>query len=144
MTLTVKQTMVLALIAGAYAGNAIAAEDSDAIASPTNTPIAVRDPFWPVGYRPAVKNTGPQEEAASRIQERTSWPSLKLSGITRSGESRYIAIIEGIGLVETGDIITLRQDNLIYRWRINAVTAEGVSRTRLDVREPIAVLQESD
>ena len=53
----------------------------------------------------------------------------------------YIAILDGIGLVESGDEISKRQDNLIYRWRINKITAQGVSRTRLDVREPTTALQ---
>lgn len=117
-------------------------------AAPDTTPgapaaplTALRDPFWPVGFRPVPVSEQEVDKQVSRIRELTRWPKLTLRGITRTGQGEHIAIIEGIGLVESGDIISMRRDGLIYRWRINDVTAAGISRTRLDVREPMSAPQ---
>jgi len=121
-----------------------AAPDS-AAAAPAETPAdpltSLRDPFWPVGFRPVPVSQKEVHEQVTRIRELTRWPKLILRGITRTGRGELIAIIEGIGLVESGDIISMRRDGLIYRWRINDVTAAGISRTRLDVREPMSAPQ---
>ena len=111
---------------------------SEPAAHSTNT---LRDPFWPVGFTPTPKEALDASQAESRIMEQTRWPKLELRGITRTTQGDYIAILDGIGLVEPGDEISKRQHNLIYRWRINEITAQGVSRTRLDVREPTTTLQ---
>ena len=125
------------ILAMGVASHGVGAEDS------TNTPSAravspesLRDPFWPVGFRPIPKSEEERDAQADRIQELTRWPKLILRGITRTGQNEYIAILEGVGLVEGGDIISMRKDGLIYRWRINEISEKGISRTRLDVREP--------
>jgi hypothetical protein len=110
--------------------------------STTSTEAALRDPFWPVGFTPSPKTVLNPSLAKSRIRSQTRWPKLTLRGITRTGKGDYIAIIDGIGLVEPGDVVSKREDNLIYRWRINTINAKGISRTRLDVREPTTTLQE--
>jgi hypothetical protein len=38
--------------------------------------------------------------------------------------------------VETGDVVVIQRDALIYRWRIDRVSADGVASTRLDVTKP--------
>lgn len=105
--------------------------------SPEPSAQTLRDPFWPIGYKPkapepkvkADDKTGPEI-----IEQRIKWPNLKLKGITKALDGSYIAILEGIGIVEAGDVIRMRQNNLIYRWKINAITEKGVSHTQLDVR----------
>ncbi len=111
---------------------------TNSAAQETITPESLRDPFWPVGFRPAPVSEKEDVDKLSRIRELARWPKLTLRGITRTGRNEYIAILEGIGLVEPGDIVSIRQDGLIYRWRINDITADGISRTRLDVREPMS------
>ncbi len=108
------------------------------------SPQTLRDPFWPVGFRPVPVSKKQVSEQASRIRELTRWPTLALRGITRTGKGEYIAIIDGIGLAEPGDIISMRRGGLIYRWRINDITADGISRTRLDVREPMSAPQQTE
>ncbi len=104
----------------------------------------LRDPFWPVGYKPLPKSVKQESERVTRIQRQTRWPELELRGITRRGQAEFIAVIEGVGLVESGDIISMRKEGLIYRWRINAISENGISRTRLDVREPTSALQQPE
>ena len=109
--------------------------------APPELLTSVRDPFWPVGFSPVPVSEKQVSERVSRIRELTQWPKLELRGITRTGKGEYIAILNGIGLVEPGDIISMRRDGLIYRWRVNDITAAGISRTRLDVREPMSAPQ---
>jgi hypothetical protein len=131
-----KNSIGLLMLAVVVIGSSSA--HSEPAADSTNT---LRDPFWPVGFTPTPKGALDVSQAESRIIEQTRWPKLDLRGITRTANGDYIAILDGIGLVEPGDTISKRQDNLIYRWRINKITAQGVSRTRLDVREPTTTLQ---
>jgi hypothetical protein len=111
--------------------------DNDSLAT-------LRDPFWPIGYRPVPKTKKEAQAKISRIRARTHWPTIKLRGVTRHGENKYIAILEGIGLVEPGDVVAIKKEGLIYRWRINDVNENGISRTRLDVREATSVLQNEE
>jgi len=91
-----------------------------------------RDPFWPVGYQPAQPREN-EEKPDAEIQEQIEWPRLKLTGITRSSHG-YIAIIDGVGLVETGDTISFERDGMVFRLRIDAIVKDGVSCTKLNVR----------
>lgn len=130
------------LLMGTAAGHSEPAESATNAAPEAIALESLRDPFWPVGFRPVPVSEKQIHEQVSRIRELTHWPTLALRGITRTGKGEYIAIIEGVGLVEPGDIISMRKGGLIYRWRINDVTAEGISRTRLDVREPLSAPQQ--
>ena len=101
--------------------------------------ILVRDPFWPVGFYPLAETEKQDDEKkqmqVDRLQELIKWPKLELKGITRTSDNHYIAILDKIGLVEEGDIISVQKDGLIYRWRINTVTDKGISRTQLSAKE---------
>ncbi len=99
--------------------------------------INLRDPFWPVGYKPASESEKIEDSKIADLKAKIKWPALPLRGITHAGGKRYIAIIEGVGIVESGDIVTIKQDSLIYRWVIDRVTGDGISSTRLDVTEKV-------
>jgi len=88
----------------------------------------IRDPFWPVGFRPS-----PKEEIKKVVEGPVSWPALKLKGITRDAKGRYLAILEGVGVVATGETIALQEGSLIYRWKVNAVDSNGASCVKMDV-----------
>jgi len=109
--------------------------------------VSMRDPFWPVGFYPVPESKKENEEEKekekqlSELQARTKWPKLELIGLTKTSDNKYVAILKDFGVVEPGDIISAKQDGLIYRWRINAITGKGISRTRLEVREPTPTLQ---
>lgn len=96
---------------------------------------ALRDPFWPVGYKPVSESEKIEISKIADLKAKISWPALPLRGVTHSGGKNFIAMIEGVGLVEAGDLVVIEQDSLIYRWRIDKVTSAGVSSTRLDVTE---------
>jgi hypothetical protein len=97
----------------------------------------LRDPFWPVSYKPASESQKIEDTKIADLKAKISWPPLPLRGVTHAGGRNYIAIIEGVGLVEAGDFVEIVQDSLIYRWRIDKVSGTGVSSTRLDVTEKI-------
>ena len=109
--------------------------------------VYMRDPFWPVGFYPMPESKKENEEERekekqlSELQARTKWPKLELIGLTKTSDNKYVAILKDFGVVEPGDIISAKQDGLIYRWRINAITDKGILRTRLEVREPTPTLQ---
>ncbi len=107
----------------------------------TVTQTSLRDPFWPVGFTPIPTKVKEIEKKRSQLEKRIKWPKLELKGITRTSDNRYIAVIKGVGLVETGDTISAKKDGLIYRWRITAITKAGISRKRLDVKEVSTNLQ---
>jgi hypothetical protein len=121
-----------------------------ALAEPAATPppeppaeawLLLRDPFWPVGFTPAPK-IDPAVTKLETIRERIDWPRITLKGLTRTASGRHVAILDGVGLVESGDIVTIERGGLAYRWRIDEVTRRGIRTTRMDVRDPRERLQE--
>ena len=126
---------------------AMAEADPTTNSIPTNTTTeteamvdVLRDPFWPVGYVPAPPEPDISEaevakiEAALETKAKTKWPALHLKGITRASRGRYMAIIESVGLIETGQTVTMQRDGLLYTWMIDEVSAKGVRFTRLEAR----------
>ncbi len=95
----------------------------------------LRDPFWPVGFKPASEEEQKERMRIDALQSRIKWPDLKLRGITHASGKTYIAVIENIGLVEPGDIVAIKRDRMIYRWRISRISPEGITSTRLDATE---------
>ena len=131
-------TLLWALLAAA---DPSAAQDPSAVTTPaeatTNTPSLVRDPFWPMGYWPPPRQRDADsatDQTPARIRLIARWPRLELKGIFRQADGRCLALIDGVGMVEEGTVVTLPRDGLIYRWKINAVSPQGVSHVKLDAR----------
>lgn len=130
------------LVFTACIAGAVTAATADGTPPPAATPPGnpgfqqLRDPFWPVGYQPATESEQEKRTQIEDLKTRINWPALPLRGVTHAGGRRFIAVIEGIGLVETGDVVVIQRDALIYRWRIDRVSADGVASTRLDVTKP--------
>ncbi len=106
-------------------------------AQPTNRWDQARDPFWPIGYTPpspTEPEPDPETARLAAIQEQIQWPELKLSGLTHTGEGRHLAIIEGVGIVEPGETIQIRREGIVYRWRVDAITARGINVSELEAR----------
>jgi len=101
----------------------------------TNLITAARDPFWPVGFFPVSESKVKEQEQINQLQSRIKWPKLKLVGITKSSDNNYIAILEKIGIIEEGDIISVQKNDIIYRWKINTINNKGISRTQLSAKE---------
>ncbi len=110
-----------------------------------------RDPFWPVGYAPkkiqkikekvpgkvsiAVEST-PEPVRAPMWEE--AGKKLDIRGISlihdkNSKIPKYLAMVAG-KLVEAGDVVSVRYDERVYRWRVVAIGEEGVSLQKMDVR----------
>ena len=125
------------LVIKALSGEAVTAENEHKTAQAFVEAVEekiekeMRDPFWPIGYRPKSRESKNEPDFSSTAQMK--WPALKVKGLTKGVSGNYIAILENIGVVEAGDIIRIEQNGVIYRWKINAVTKKGVSSTRLDV-----------
>jgi len=77
---------------------------------------------------------GEQNATSSAVPTDPEWPELKLRGVTRTGADRYIAIVDGIGMVNEGDVVSLRKGGHIFRWRIDSVSSDSIKRTRIDIR----------
>lgn len=96
---------------------------------------SIRDPFWPVGYTPVPESKKLEQAKISRLESLIKWPKLKLQGISRTSDNKYLAVIDKIGIVEEGDVIAVKKDGIIYRWKINKITKNGISRTKLNPKE---------
>ncbi len=93
----------------------------------------IRDPLLPPGIEIPDEETDPQDEQRNAITARVDWPQLRLRGITQLGAERFIAIIEDIGIVETGEEVSMRRGDMIYTWRIAAIAADGITTKRIHV-----------
>jgi hypothetical protein len=95
-----------------------------------------RDPFWPVGWAPPnfgkPKDNGRPEEKSSLIKWDEAVKQLRVRGVTRSGD-RYFAVVEGMGVVEAGDVVSVEYEGLTYRWTVVSVNARGIVPRKLDL-----------
>lgn len=93
-----------------------------------------RDPFWPVGYVPRPKEDPAEQdiEVIPRYVER--WPKLVLRGIILQGKEKYMAVLDGVGIVETGEVVAIERGGLVYRWQIDKINRTEISYTRLAAR----------
>ncbi|MEI6563273.1 MAG: hypothetical protein WCO42_03075 [bacterium] len=108
-----------------------------------------RDPFWPVGYAPKPVVRKPEMSPEKRSGETPPdiprgplWDEarkkLDIRGISlihdkMTGKSRYLAMVSR-KLIEEGNVISIKYDNLVYRWKVVGINEEGLSLQKLDVR----------
>jgi hypothetical protein len=117
-----------------------AAEGTNRIEEADAVLLGLRDPFWPVGYEPPPpepERTDQEIEQAKveeEIEKKIKWPALQLKGITHAGKDRYMAIVAGVGLVESGQTVSLRKDEMLYSWLVEEVSRKGLKFTRLEAR----------
>jgi hypothetical protein len=99
-----------------------------------NLPAAfdqLRDPLTPPGYLAPKQDL--EEQMREGLAARITWPTLQLRGITHTGGRMFFAMIDQFGIVEEGEEIRIRQDDMIYTWRVDKISASGISTTRLHV-----------
>ncbi|MDZ4198949.1 MAG: hypothetical protein U1E27_06650 [Kiritimatiellia bacterium] len=107
----------------------------------------LRNPFWPVGYRPAARpgarvtadpKTAAEQAALEAVRLEQAWGTararLVIQGISRVGDTRAIALINGKA-TEAGETVSLALDGMVFRWRIKAIDLSGVDLERVDVRQ---------
>ncbi len=109
---------------------------------------ALRDPLLPPGFAQVDDAEHAEQERLRQeaaLAERIQWPTLKLRGITHAGRRSFIAVLEEIGIVEEGDEIRMRRDDFIYTWRVDSISENGITTTRLHVvaaQAPMQALQQ--
>ncbi len=102
-------------------GTVIWAEDLEAV---------VRDPFWPVGYTPPT----PAEAAAATVDvPELEWPDLPVRGRSRAVDGSYLALIEGIGIVRAGQVVSVPSQGHWFHWRIIRIDAARVQVEELGI-----------
>jgi len=108
----------------------------------------VRDPFWPPDYWPKKKDAGATiSSTPAKTNEQTAvvqtpvadnvlrWPEVKVKGLIRQLNGNYGAMIEGVnGMVEAGQVISIVQNGMAFRFKIKAITEKGVIRQKLDYK----------
>jgi hypothetical protein len=145
------------IVEGAGTGGAVLATNGMDVVKDVGRP---RDPFWPVGYvpvklvkkgglaKPNTKEAGPGASAtvvgsvpepAVRMpmwddaRKRLDIRGISLIRDKDSGVPRYLAMVAG-KLVEVGNVVVVKFDERVYRWRVVGINEDGVSLQKLDVR----------
>ena len=100
----------------------------------------LRDPFWPLGWTPPPVETFVDTRPEARPKGPVRWDEatrmLELTALTQLPSGKYLAVLKGIGVVETGDKIAVKFGGLIYRWEITSITSEGIVPQRIGVSAP--------
>lgn len=104
----------------------------------------IRDPFWPIGYWPSLAGStnaagirqpiaGIKTNAAPQ-EILISWPELKVKGLTKQADGSYLAIVDGVGIVEAGQIVQIRRDGFIFKYKISEINKKGILQQKLDYK----------
>lgn len=92
-----------------------------------------RDPFWPIGFRPAGPVGRPGVVANAIDQPELVWPEIPVQGRSRGDDGRYFVLIRGIGVVTAGEEIAIRRGEYWFHWRIAEIDEAGIRSIRLGV-----------
>lgn len=94
-----------------------------------------RDPFWPVGWEPP--QMGPVTGDMPTKSLLTNWDEaralLQVTGLSKTRDGKYLAILKRIGVVEQGDTVSVNFRGLNYKWKIASVTSKGIVPERIGV-----------
>jgi hypothetical protein len=101
------------------------------------TPVS-RDPFWPVGYAPkSAAELEREKSAAEASRNKVSGPkwsearaSLRVGGYMKTQDG-YAALVNN-SVVTPTDVIALIFEDKLYRWKVETVSANGISFIQLD------------
>lgn len=103
-----------------------------ATAAETDESSHLRDPFWPVSYNaPAPQTSTGNGEAGTVAAPTLRWPELPIRGISRGPDGSFFALIENIGVVRTGEVVSVFKDNLWFHWHIAGIEAKGLRTIKL-------------
>jgi len=123
----------LILVAGVGIAQTAETSPAAADATPEDSSAAapeplVRDPFWPVGWKPepvsAGAAVGPARNAVTKWDEARN--KIQLSGLSKNVRGDFVAILKGVGIVEAGDVVSVQHDGLFYKWKIKDITSKGI------------------
>ncbi len=98
---------------------------------------SMRDPFWPIGWKPAPMETISGAKPEARPKGPIRWDEatkmLELTALMKLSDDQYVATLKGIGTVEAGDTISVNYGGLTYRWEVRSITDRGIAPRRLGV-----------
>jgi hypothetical protein len=98
-----------------------------------NSPL--RDPFWPVGYRPArivTKEPGPQGPVIKRdavSDWNTAMQNVDIQGVSSRAGDEFYAVINGEVKGE-GETVSVELGGTIYTWEIQRISPPGSVKLR--------------
>jgi hypothetical protein len=107
--------------------------DAPVAADPLAAWMTARNPFWPIGYEPPISMSDADRQRM-QLQARAHWPKLQYTPPTRLPSGEMVTIIKGFGLVESGSIIRIEKNGLVYRWKITKIDESGLQAERLQLR----------
>ncbi|MBA4387041.1 MAG: hypothetical protein C0404_03610, partial [Verrucomicrobia bacterium] len=61
-------------------------------------------------------------------------PPPTVKGTSKKPDGTWMAILDGIGIVEAGDTIRQRKDNLVFLLKVKSISDKGVVLDRLEIR----------
>jgi len=103
---------------------------------------ALRDPLWPIGFKPKPKTPEKKETAKKKKPPKPvnipHWDEavrkLSIKGIMSAGGGQYMAMING-QVVGEGDKVSIVYKKLKYSWRIKTISEDGVAFQKLDKKK---------
>lgn len=96
----------------------------------------LRDPFWPVAWQPAAfgtANPNLDRDQGGIRKWHDAIRRVNISGLIRAADGSYLANVPGVGVVEVGDLIWVEYEDMVYKWRVRAITEKGIVPERLSV-----------
>lgn len=134
--------LALAGAAAAQPGAAPAPAPAEAAGAPASLVQAIggpefeqlRDPFWPIGWRPDARPDGKATVSpAVPLKWAEAKKRLQLTGVIRTNAGKRMASIKGVGVVEEGDVISVHFENAVYRWLVRTITDTEIVTEQLGV-----------
>ena len=122
------------VIAEGEADDAVTPEDGVASRTVVRESMTRRDPFWPVGYLPTktsvvVVVTTPEADPPNWRQARRQ---IKVIGISTKGGRSYAVLGGGMGVVEAGDVVGVRDALYLYKFRIKSISRQGLQTEQVE------------
>lgn len=85
----------------------------------------LRDPFWPVGYRPVrvinIATNQPQAELTGEPDWEMAKKKVVVQGVSSRADNVFYAVING-EVKSEGDTVSVTLGNMTYRWRIESIS----------------------
>ena len=99
-----------------------------------------RDPFWPVGWKPAPKVVNTGGTTVQRPTFKPKWTAvfrtIQVTSIVETfDKGEYIATVKNFGVVEKGDVLSIKLDGYIYQVLIADITNKGIVPAKKSVAE---------
>lgn len=84
----------------------------------------LRDPFWPVNYKSAVRVRAKAEPGAKDEGYQKALAKLRYGGIIKQ-DKKYYATVNGTS-VRAGDVIAVTVDGVVFKFRVHSIDMKGV------------------